>query len=57
MLTIEQIKKRLEHANLFKVALAAKVDPSRVYRLMRDEGKPLYETVKLLSDYLESQNK
>lgn len=53
MLTVEQIKKRLEHANLFKVAEAAGVHPATVYRLMREDGKPLYETVKALSDYLE----
>ena len=54
MLTVEQIKKRLEHANLFKVAEAAGVHPATVYRFMKDDAKPLYETVKALSDYLES---
>jgi predicted ArsR family transcriptional regulator len=52
MLTIEQIKKRLEDANLKRVAENAGVHPATVYRFMQDDSKPLYETVKALSDYL-----
>ena len=52
MMTIEQIKKRLEDANLRRVAENSGVHPATVYRFMQEESKPLYETVKALSDYL-----
>jgi DNA-binding phage protein len=55
MMTIEQIKQRLEDANLKRVAENAGVHPATVYRFMQDESKPLYETVKALSDYLTKQ--
>jgi hypothetical protein len=34
------------------VAENAGVHPATVYRFMQDDSKPLYETVKALSDYL-----
>jgi len=52
MMTIEQIKQRLEDANLKRVAENAGIHPATVYRFMQEESKPLYETVKSLSDYL-----
>lgn len=52
MLTVEQIKKRLEDANLKRVAENAGIHPATVYRFMQADSKPLYETVKALSDYL-----
>lgn len=55
MMTIEQIKKRLEDANLRRVAENSGVHPATVYRFMQEESKPLYETVKALSDYLSRQ--
>ena len=55
MMTVEQIKKRLEDANLKRVAENAGVHPATVYRFMQEESKPLYETVKALSDYLTKQ--
>lgn len=55
MMTVEQIKKRLEDANLKRVAENAGVHPATVYRFMQDESKPLYDTVKALSDYLTRQ--
>lgn len=55
MLTVEQIKKRLQDANLKRVAENAGVHPATVYRFMQEDSKPLYETVKALSDYLELQ--
>ena len=55
MMTIEQIKKRLADANLKRVAENSGVHPATVYRLMEGESKPLYETVKALSDYLTRQ--
>ena len=55
MMTVEQIRKRLEDANLKRVAENAGVHPATLYRLMNEDSKPLYETVKALSDYLEGQ--
>jgi len=55
MMTVEQIKRRLEDANLKRVAENAGVHPATLYRLMQEDSKPLYETVKALSDYLEGQ--
>jgi DNA-binding phage protein len=52
MMTVEQIKKRLEDANLKRVAENAGVHPATLYRFMQEDSNPLYETVKALSDYL-----
>jgi len=54
MLTVEQIKKRLEHSNLKAVATATGVHFNTVYRFVKDGSQPSYKTVKALSDYLES---
>jgi len=56
MLTITQIKQRLSDSNLRKVAIKSGVHPATVYRFMRDQGKPTYETVELLSNYLEQEH-
>ena len=55
MMTIEQIKRRLADSNLSAVAEKSGVHPATLYRMMSDDSptKPLYETVKTLSDYLE----
>jgi DNA-binding phage protein len=37
------------------VAENAGVHPATVYRFMQEDSKPLYETVKALSDYLTRQ--
>jgi DNA-binding phage protein len=55
MMTIEQIKDRLRDANLKRVAKNAGIHPATVYRFMQEDSKPLYETVKALSDYLMRQ--
>lgn len=56
MMTVEQIRRRLADANLKRVAERAGLHPATVYRFMREDSKPLYETVKALSDYLEGRN-
>ena len=38
-----------------EVAENAGVHPATVYRFMQEDSKPLYETVKALSDYLTRQ--
>ena len=55
MMTVEQIKKRLEDANLKRVAENAGVHPATLYRFMQLDSNPLYETVKALSDYLQEK--
>lgn len=55
MLTLDAIKNKLEHANLKKVAEAAGVHYNALYRLMKEESDPKYETVRKLSDYLEEK--
>jgi len=52
MLTLEEVRKRLADCNLRLVADKAGVNRNSVYRMMRGEGNPSYETVKRLSDYL-----
>jgi predicted transcriptional regulator len=52
MLTLEQIKQKLEDANLKRVAEKAGVHYNSLYGLMRGRN-PSYDTVKKLSDYLE----
>lgn len=56
MLTVEQVKQRLTDANLKRVAENCGVHPATIYRLMQENSSPSYETVKALSDYLESKN-
>ena len=57
MLTLEEIRNRLResHSKINKVAEGAGLHPNAVYRLMREDSKPAYETVKKLSDYLEGK--
>ena len=55
MLTLPEIKQRLEVMNLKAVADRAEVHHNAVYRLMKEGSKPSYETVKRLSDYLEGK--
>jgi DNA-binding phage protein len=53
MLTVDQIKIILSDRNLSKVAIESEVSAASIYRLLKEDSKPLYETVKKLSDYLE----
>jgi DNA-binding phage protein len=52
MLTLDQIRLALKPYNLSKVAKEAGVNKHTLYRMMNEQHKPSYETVKLLSDYL-----
>lgn len=52
MLTITQIKQRLRDANLKRVATNAGLHPATVYRFINGDGRPLFETVRALSEYL-----
>lgn len=55
MLTVEQIKTRLKDMNLKRVAEGIGLHPATVYRFMQPGSRPLHETVKALSDYLQSK--
>ena len=55
MLTVEQIKHKLKDSNLKRVAENSGVHSATIYRFMNEKSKPLYETVKALSDYLEGK--
>jgi DNA-binding phage protein len=52
MMTVEQIRAALQPYNLSKVAKEAGVNKHTLYRMMNEQHKPTYETVKRLSDYL-----
>lgn len=54
MLTLEQIKERLQHSNLKAVAQVTGLHYNTVYKLMTTDVVPSYVTVKALSDYLQS---
>lgn len=55
MKTVEEIRAALSDRNLRKVADESGISSASVYRLMKEDSKPLYETVKALSDYLEGK--
>ena len=54
MLTLEQIRERLQHSNLRAVAQASGIHYNTLYKLMSKECDPAYSTVKALSDYLQN---
>ena len=57
MLTIEEIREELtkKKSSLRAVALAVGIHENALYRLVNNETKPYYSTVKAVSDYLESE--
>lgn len=57
MITLEEIRERLksQHSKISKVAEEVGLHPNAVYRLMKEDSNPAYETVKKLSDYLEGR--
>lgn len=54
MKTLEDVKKGLKHYKLNRVAKEAGVDKHTLYRMMNEDSRPSYETVKKLSDWLEN---
>ena len=56
MMTPQQVREALKDRNLQKVAEGSGVAAATIYRFMSGTGRPTYETVKGLSDYLESRN-
>lgn len=56
MMTPDQVRAALRDRNIQKVADGSSVAAATIYRLMNYSSRPSYETVKALSDYLESRN-
>ena len=52
-MTLEEVKAELTRYSLAKVARKSGVDRHVIYRMMHENAKPSYETVKRLSDWLE----
>lgn len=52
MMTLGQVKEALRHYKLNRVAAEAGVDKFTLYRMMKENARPSYETVKRLSDWL-----
>jgi len=55
MMTLEQIKRRLEPMNLSRVSRETGLHPNALYRIVSGKTSPRYETVKKLSDWLEER--
>ena len=56
MLSVEEIRTKLEDRNLTKVAKKVGLSYNTVFYFCRDECKePIYKTVKALSEYLEDE--
>lgn len=53
MLTLDQIRKRLEPMNIQYVSRETGLHPNALYRIMKGKTSARYETVKKLSDWLE----
>ena len=54
MLTLEEIRKRLEPFKLTEVAKATRIDYMRLFQTIKGMRPAYYDDVKKLSDYLES---
>ena len=55
MLTLDEIRWQLADRNIKAVAQKAGVHPNAVYRFMKGQSNPSYETVRKLCDYLEKR--
>jgi predicted transcriptional regulator len=56
MMTIEQLKKRLENMNLAAVSADSGVSYSVIYRISKGLDSVGYSSVKALSDYFEGKD-
>jgi len=55
MLSPDEIKEKLEDRNLMEVSRRSGVAYMRIYNLVKRGNAPSYNTVKVLSDYLQVQ--
>lgn len=56
MLTLQEIKARLQPMNLKHVSRETGVSYNALWRLANEKSQPRYETVELVSKWLESNN-
>lgn len=56
MLTLEEIRKRLDHSNLQAVADETGLPYNVVYRFVKKGSNPYYKTAQKLSEYLENRD-
>lgn len=54
MLNLQEIKERMQDRNVAAVARIVGINKATLYRILSNESQPTYETVRLLSDYLET---
>ena len=57
MLTLADIRERMQDRKVTVVAEAIGVHSNTLYRMLSGDAKPSYQTVKLLSDYLTEQGR
>lgn len=55
MQDLETLRRQLADRNIQAVAKGANVHPNALYRLMRRESSPRYETVQKVASYLQRQ--
>ena len=55
MQDLETLRRQLADRNIQAVAKGANVHPNALYRLMRAESSPRYETVQRVASYLQRQ--
>ena len=56
MLTLDEIRKRLEHSNLQAVSEETGLAYNVVYRFVKKGTNPYYQTAQKLSEYLENRD-
>ena len=55
-MTLDEIRKRLEHSNLKAVAKETGLSYNAVYRFVKGKTSPYYETAQKLTEYLEKRD-
>lgn len=55
MLKAEDIRRHLKDCNVQAVSRATGVSANAIYRFMKDDANPLYDTVEKLSEYVEKR--
>ena len=53
MLSIDEVRRRLEPMNIMYVSRKTGVHSNAIYRLMRGDTQPRYATIEKLSNWLE----
>ena len=56
-MTLEQVRESLKDRNICAVAERTGLHPNTIYRLMSPDSRPAWQTVAILSDYLEGKRR